>query len=188
MKNILLYFSAFIPMYFLIIIKFIFGLISKSIELNSLYIFTIIFYSTLILLGALGLLWNICWNKDKSQKIIIKSSKNLTDQHFFSYFSLFVLFALTFELTKLSMIIVSIFIIIFVGIVYVNNQLFYINPFLNIIGFNFYEITYVKQGENKEQTAKMFYKGRLQLDSKPCLIKLKNSNFSFIDKNFRKLR
>lgn len=182
MKNIFLYFSAFIPMYFLIIIKFIFGLVSGSIEFDLLTLSTFILFLVLIILGVVGLFWNIFWNKEKSVKIIIKHSHNITDQHFLGYFSLFVLFALTFELTKLSMFIVSIFIIIFIGIVYVNNQMFYINPFLNILGYNFYEITYVKENGTEEKTAKMFYKGILEPSDKPCLVKLKNQHFTFVDK------
>jgi len=182
LKNILLYFSAFVPMYFLIITKFVFGIISKDIEFGILSICTFILYISLIILGILGLIWNIFWNKDRSQKVVITSKQNITDQHFLGYFSLFVLFALTFELTKLSMFIVSILIITFIGIVYVNNQMYYINPFLNILGFNFYEINYIDENK-KEHSAKMFYRGLLQLNNKPVYIKLKNAHFSFVDKN-----
>jgi hypothetical protein len=179
-KKILLYFSAFVPMYFLIIVKFICGMATETININALTIFTLVIYSALIILGVLGLLLNTLWNKDVSEKITITYKKNLTDQHFLGYFSIFVLFALAFELTKLSMVAVSLFIIIFIGIVYINNQMFYINPLLNLLGFNFYEIKYKKIGDEKEYSAKMFYRGDLSL--KPYYVKLENTNFSFIDK------
>lgn len=181
-KDIFLYFSAFVPMYFLILVKFLFGLLSETIDLNTLSIIILSVYSFLVVSGVLGLCWNTIWNRDGSQKIKIIFQKNITDQHFLGYFSLFVLFALTFELTKLSMFVVSLVIIVFIGIVYINNKMFYINPFLNLIGFNFYEIKYKKFGGQKEFTAKMFYRGTLSIDNKPCFVKLENINFSFVDK------
>ena len=179
MKNILLYFSAFIPMYLLILVKFVVALIAGSIEFNFLTLLTIIIYSSLIILGIVGFFWNYYGGHESKTEITIITQHNITDQHFMGYFSLFVLFALTFELTRISMFVVSILIIIFIGIVYVNNKMFYINPFLNLLGFNFYEITYKIKDEDKENTAKMFYRGTIQLN-KTYLAKIKNRHFSFV--------
>jgi len=181
-KNILLYFSAFVPMYFLIIVKFSCGVMSGLIQVNTLTIFTFAIYSSLIIAGIFGLLWNVLWDRGKSEEITITSKHNMTDKHFLGYFSIFVLFALAFELTKLSMIVISLFIILFIGIVYINNRMFYINPFLNLLGFNFYEIKYRKNDGEKERSAKMFCRGRL-ITKKPCKVKIKNVNFAFVDKN-----
>lgn len=181
MKNILLYFSAFVPMYFLVIVKFVIGIISKTIEINFLTIFTFFIFGFLCTLGSIGLLWNMKFEKGKSTQIKIISSKNITDQHFLTYFSLFVLYALSFELTKPSMLTVSFIIIVLIGIVYVNNKMFYINPLLNIFGYNFYEITYVTPGgPTTKNTTKIFFKGHLE--NKVYKANLHNKNFSFIDK------
>lgn len=180
-KKILLYFSAFIPMYFLILVKFTFGIIGKSIELDIICVLNLTVYTILILGGIVGILWNTVWNKENSQEIYIVSKNNLTDQHFFGYFSIFVLFALAFELTNLSMVIVSFIIIIFVGVVYINNEMFYINPLLNVLGFNFYEIKYKKTDSEKELPLKMFYRGKLEIE-KDYFLKKENSNFAFVDK------
>ena len=67
-----------------------------------------------------------------------------------------------------------------IGVVYVKNKLFYINPFLNILGFNFYNITYKEEGEDKELTTKIFFKGDL-LINKHYWVKIKDENFSFVD-------
>ena len=193
-KNIFLYFSAFVPMYFLIQVKFLVDLISGIVTANAFTVCVLIFLLALIILGVVGLLWNIRWNNDRAETVIIKTCKNITDQHFLGYLSIFILFALSFDLTKPSMFCIFLFILIFVGIVYVNNKLFYINPFLNILGFNFYEITYDKQGEpetdnesdkeseNEPKTAKLFYRGDLQTSPHPARVKLKNDHFSFVDR------
>ena len=180
MKNILLYLSAFIPMYALIIIKQIFEMIVGNIKLNFLNFFVLALLICVILLGLLGLKLEILNKNQKATKIKIIEKKNTTDEHFLGYFSLFVLFAITFDLSKLSMLMVFIAILIMIGIVYVKNKLFYINPFLNILGFNFYHITYKIVNEDKKQTTKIFFKGDLILNREYC-VKIKDENFSFLD-------
>lgn len=180
-KNIFLYFSAFVPMYVLIVVKFCVGMLVKSIDTNLLSYIVLSTYTLLIIFGIVGYFWNTKFNKEQSVNIVITKKQNITDQHFLGYFSLFVFFALTFELTKVSMFVISIIIIVFIGIVYVNNKMFYINPLLNLLGYNFYEISYHKEDKDTIKQAKMFYKGELHINNKPCKAKIKNQNFSFIE-------
>lgn len=180
MQNVLLYLSAFIPMYALIILKQIIEMIVGNIKANFLNIFVICLVFIIILLGLIGLKLEIFNRKQKTSKITITNKTNTTDQHFLGYFSLFVLFAITFDLSKISMLIIFILILIMIGIVYVKNKLFYINPFLNILGFNFYDITYNLDGENKDKTTKIFYKGDLLLNKQYC-VKIKDENFNFLE-------
>ena len=197
MKNILLYLSAFIPMYALIMIKQLIMILDKTIEANFLNIFVTCFLFVVISLGALGLILETR-RKQKVENIIITNKKNTTDEHFLGYFSLFVLFAITFDLSKISMLIVFVLILVMIGIVYVKNKLFYINPFLNILGFNFYDITYktvepksssrkkttqannssTETSPSETKTTKIFFKGNLLLNHKYSVcIKDENSNF-----------
>ena len=184
MKNILLYLSAFIPMYVLVLLKHGLEMIVGNIKPNLLNIFVLCLLFVVILLGVIGLLLEVN-RKQKTQKIIITDKTNTTDEHFLGYFSLFVLFAISFDLSKLSMLLVFIMVIVMIGIVYVKNKLFYINPFLNILGFNFYDITYKTQDSNKEQTTKIFFKGDLLLGKRYC-VKIKDENFNFLDSSPKK--
>lgn len=178
MKNLLLFFSAFVPMYVLLIIKIIIELINKNLTLNVLNTVMLITLSVLIILGVLGLVWNVWFSNYKTQEITIQNFSNITDQHFFGYFSIFILFALTFDISKVCMFVVSVIIIFFVGIVYITNGMFYINPFLNLLGFKFYEVTFLIDGV-KQNKAKMFFRGTI-LNNKVYYVKIKNDNFSFI--------
>jgi len=203
LKDTFLYFSAFVPMYFLIQVKFLADLAFGNVEANAFTICVLCFLALLIVLGILGLFWSIKWHKGKSESIIIKRAHNITDQHFLGYFSIFILFALSFDLSKVSMFAAFLFITFFVGIVYVRNKLFYINPFLNILGFSFYEVTYithagdgidsnqcwaggeynpVKQNDTEQKVVKIFYRGKLEVSDKPYKVKLKNAHFSFVEK------
>jgi len=166
-------------MYFLVLIKFIVGTISQTIEINFLTIFTFVIFFLLTVFGIAGLIWNMHYTKVKDVKIKILSHKNITDQHFLSYFSLFVLYALSFELTKPSMLTISFIIIILIGIVYVNNKMFYINPLLSILGYNFYEVKYTDEN-SQNKTLTLFCKGEIEL--KTYKVKKLNDNFVFINK------
>ncbi|MEG1500283.1 MAG: hypothetical protein RR400_04390 [Clostridia bacterium] len=174
-----LYVSAFIPLYFLVIIKLIVEIINENLSFNVLNTLMLIVNLMLILIGVIGFVKTIK-TKSNSCKIKIIKHQNLTDQHFLGYFSLFVLFAISFELEKVSMAFVYIIVLIFVGIVYLKNNLYYINPFLNILGYSFHEITFVVENEKIQKTAMIFFKGA-QLDSNRIYeVNLKNENFGFV--------
>ena len=181
MKNILLYLSAFVPMYALILIKQVIELLVGNIKLNFLDIFVIILLMTVIILGFIGLKLEMTGKRQTIKVIKVIDKTNTTDEHFLGYFSLFVLFSITFDLSKISMLVVFILIIIMIGVVYVKNKLFYINPLLNLLGFNFYDIVYKTENEQSKQTMKIFFKGDLLLNKK-YYIEVKDENFSFLEK------
>ncbi len=185
-KNILLYLSAFVPMYFLIFVKVLIDLINDNMSWNVLNTLNLVTLILLILLGIIGLYWNIHLNKEPPKEIIILKKENITDQHFLGYFSLFVFFAIPLDLNYISGYAMYAFIIIMIGIVYIHNSLYYINPLLNLLGYNFYEITYKESGTEQERNAKFFYRGTLEIENKTYWVKLKNTNFSFIDKRKKK--
>lgn len=181
LKDILMFLSAFIPMYFLVWVKLVMELINHNLTFNVLN--TIIFVSMMIviILGIIGLTLEIHNQQQKSKKVTILTTQNITDQHFLGYFSLFVLFAVTFDLSKVSMAVVFVIIMIMIGVVYIKNKLFFINPFLNILGYNFFDITYRVDGSDQTKSTRIFYKGKLETD-KIYWVKIKDEHFSFVDK------
>ncbi len=181
LKNIMLFLSAFIPMYFLIWVKLVMELINDNLHFNVLNSIVFVSLIVVIVLGLLGLKLEIFNQKEKSQKVIIMEWNNITDRHFLGYFSLFVLFAITFDLSKVSMVVVFVLILCMIGVVYVKNKLFYINPFLNILGFNFYKISYKIENDEQVLQTHIFYRGNLK-ENKFYWVKIKDENFSFVDK------
>ena len=109
LKNLTLYISAFMPMYFLVLIKLIVELINSNLTFNVLNSINL---ATLLLLSGAsiwGLLWNIRFNNEEAKEVRILSKKNITDQHFLGYFSLFVLFAIPLDLSHVSVFCVYVF-------------------------------------------------------------------------------
>ena len=186
LKDFFLFLSAFVPMFILIFVKLVVDMINHNLHFNVLNSLNFVTLILLIILGIYGLVWNI-HSKEGTKEITIITRSNITDQHFLGYFSLFVLFAIQLDLSLVSGYCVFVLIMIFIGIVYIKNSLFYINPLLNILGYNFYDITYTIEGNKEQRQTKMFYKGELQ-EGKLYYINIKNDNFTFIDKQVHKRR
>ena len=180
LKNIFVFLSAFVPMFVLILLKLIIDIINHNLSFNILNTLNLITLLFLILSGIGGLAWNVCDNK-ATKEIKLISAQNITDKHFFGYFSLFVLFALQLDLSLISGYCTFIFIMIFIAIVYIKNSLYYINPLLNILGYNFYDVFYRVDNDESQHNAKIFVKGFLQ-ENQTYQANIKRQNFTFITK------
>ncbi|MBR1890274.1 MAG: hypothetical protein IJ817_01140 [Clostridia bacterium] len=180
-KNLLLYISAFVPMYVLVFVKLVVEIINHNLHFNVLNTINLITLLFLIVSGSVGLFWNIKMSKEKSVKVRILYVKNITDHHFLGYFSLFVFFAIPLDLSLVSAYCVYILVLIMIGIVYINNALYYINPLLNILGYSFYDVSYKEVESEKRGEIKLFCKEKL-IPNSDFYIKIKNEHFCFIDK------
>ena len=89
MKKIILFISAFVPMYILFLINLVVELINKNLEINVMNICVMIVLTVLIFIGIVGLLFIINYKNTEYDTVTIISKKNLTDQHFLNYLYLF---------------------------------------------------------------------------------------------------
>ena len=186
-KNLLLYVSAFVPMYALVLVKLVVEILNKNLTFNVLNTINLVTLSILIVAGCFGLLWNVKLSNEKSIEVVVLSKKNITDQHFFGYFSLFVFFAIPLDLSLVSGYCVYVLVLIMIGVVYINNSLYYINPLLNLLGYNFYDVEYKEVGKDDIVKAKIFYKGESFDVQKTYQIKVKNDHFCFVDKKSKRI-
>ena len=64
---------------------------------------------------------------------------------------------------------------------HIKNNIFYVNPLLNILGYSFYDIVYtIDSGEKKE--LRIFYKGELNIGGDKYKLYISNRNLNFLDK------
>lgn len=180
-KNILLFLSAFVPMYFLIFVKLVVEIINDNLHFNVLNTLNFVTLLLLIGLGIVGLVWNIKYSSKKSIKIEVVSRKNITDQHFLGYFSLFVFFAIPLDLSYVSAYCVYVLVLVMIGIVYISNSLYYINPLLNLLGYKFFDVEFKFFGQSEIKQVKMFAKKDIPLGQ--CFINIKNEHFCFLNQN-----
>lgn len=181
LKNLFLFFSAFIPLFVLLLVKLLIDIINGNLTFNILNTFNVFFHSLLIILGIIGILWNTKFSKEKVIEITVKNSEEITDKYFLQYFALFVLFAVPLDISFFNEFFVYLISLSFIGIVYINCSLFYINPLLNILGFRFLNATYIDENQ-QTKTIKIFCKNKL-LPNEKYYINTCNEHFSFITKN-----
>ena len=181
-KNLLLYFSAFVPMYILVLVKLLVEIANSNLSFNVLNTINLVTLVILIGGGVFGLVWNVKLSKERSIKVEILDIKNITENHFLGYFSLFVFFAIPLDLSRVSAYCVYVLVLVMIGIVYMTNSLYYINPLLNILGYSFYDVKYREVGTEKEGEVKLFCKKKLIPNQVFC-IKIKNNHFCFVDKD-----
>lgn len=167
LKKIILFLSSYIPLYVLLIGKEIterwkyFHYNNIDIKMKNIVWFnsfgdivisvfvgiTVILFISLITLLS---------NSKKSQKedFFIAEIENETDKHFFNYFTLYFLPCIGLSLNNEVDIFVLTVVIFLIGIVYISNDLIYINPMLTLLGYKVYSAkgTYIVNKEIVNKT------------------------------------
>ena len=169
--------SAFVPMYMLVIIKILLDLIEGSEKGELVTIIVIMILLVLVSFGLGGLGYILLSNKTTKTKVCVTKTDNVTGQYFFGYFSLFILVAVHLELYSVSDIVLFFIINIIIAIVYIHNNLYYINPLLNLMGYNIYKVTCKFQGREKQLN--VFIKNKLDKNSQIDIYSTFNYNFCF---------
>jgi len=135
--------------------------------------FDFMFNISMIVIWIVCILWSIIaileFNKSflqayniASENVIIQKSENITSDYYFTYFSLFVLTFFTVDPTKWTDIVILFLLMLFIVLVYVNNDMWFINPVLNVIGFKSFKVTYTKTGiESKLFEIQVFARNNL---------------------------
>lgn len=151
MRNkILLFLSSYIPLYILLIIKNILERItvegrfvdilsklSGASWFDSINDYALLILSTISIVSFVYLLASLKRSKgDKQYKVIEVEDK--TGELFFSYISIYLLSCMTLSLNRIVDCFVFLFTMIIVGIIYVKNDMQYLNPIMNILGYKIY--------------------------------------------------
>ena len=158
-----------------------------------------IIWGILLIISVLGIMrfrHRFLNAKNKAGKNIeIVSAQNITSEYYFTYFSLFVLSFFMIDPTDIEHLLDIIILCILLGlmtIVYMRNDMYFINPVLNILNYRSYLITYKRPdslAENsdfvvqKQFKARVFSKDKLDREiNKMCFIKVSQYDFSVCSK------
>lgn len=147
MKKIIMYLSAFLPMFWLILIKDYATILKDAIEgkakysdLLSVQLFIVVGIVIVITICTIVL---ISGNQNLSKDLVVASKvTNRTAEYYLGYFSLFILELFAFSFTDIIDIVVMSILLLLLGIVYVKNGLFFINPTLNIFRSFIFEVEF----------------------------------------------
>lgn len=147
MKKIIMYLSAFLPMFWLILIKDYATILKDAIagevpysDLLSVQLFIVLGIVILVTIITIIL---ISGNKNLSNDLVVATKvTNRTAEYYLGYFSLFILELFAFSFTDIVDIIVMSILLLLLGIVYVKNGLFFINPTMNIFRSFIFEVEF----------------------------------------------
>lgn len=147
MKKIIMYLSAFLPMFWLILIKDYATILKDAIageapysDLLSVQLFVVLGIVLFITIITVIL---ISGNKKLSNDLVVATKvTNRTAEYYLGYFSLFILELFAFSFTDIVDIIVMSILLLLLGIVYVKNGLFFINPTMNIFRSFIFEVEF----------------------------------------------
>lgn len=145
-----MYVSAFLPMLLIMWLKEVLLGISNVIEKpwkytwNSVYINPYLIAEIIFIALIWGALWGLLKRNRKTgvYTIILKSVKNRSAEYYLGYYSLFILALIEFSLTNPIDLVVLLLLLIVLGIVYIKNDLFFMNPTINIFQSYIYEVEY----------------------------------------------
>lgn len=138
---------CFLPMFWLILIKDYATILKDAIEgkakysdLLSVQLFIVVGIVIVITICTIVL---ISGNQDLSKDLVVASKvTNRTAEYYLGYFSLFILELFAFSFTDIIDIVVMSILLLLLGIVYLKNGLFFINPTLNIFRSFIFEVEF----------------------------------------------
>lgn len=145
-----MYISAFLPMFLIMWIKEIMIGIRNVIEKPWRYSWDSIYLNPyligeLIFLAIISIFFVCLLKRNKKTgvyTISLKTVKNRSAEYYLAYYSLFILALIEFSLTDPIDLIVLALLLLVLGIVYIKNDLFFMNPTINIFQSYIYEVEY----------------------------------------------
>lgn len=180
-RGAVLFLSSYIPLYTIIIFQNIIAIVKKCnllIEERGLSITKIILSKNLIVHGIIKAFYfpevyiiilltifsiiikyklkqfiNFEEKNNNVKGVILLDIKNATHEYFINYFALYIFPFITLDLTSLSGLFIFAFLLFIIGRIYINNELFYVNPTLNTsFHFNLYKVTFsYNEGEGEKK-------------------------------------
>ena len=135
----------------------------------------------LVLVGILG---HLVLNTDKTtpdkhqlgQRYIVKEIKDLTGEQYLTQFALFILtaFAIPYSLPWVDLGFI-VFVELAICVVYINCNMFYVNPFFNLLGYKIYKASFYNERTTITETFYVFMKRAEILINQEINIKLSDS-------------
>lgn len=149
-KKLVMYISAFLPMFFILWVKAVLLCVQEVLntpcEKNWKYV-----YLNPYLIGEIVFIFLICiavlWllnrnNKTAVYRVFLKSVKNRSAEYYLAYYSIFILALIEFSLIDPIDLTVLVLLLLVLGIVYIKNDLYFMNPTINIFRSYIYEVEY----------------------------------------------
>lgn len=194
MKKIIFFISSYIPLYLLLIIK---NILERTTDkgkfdvpnspLSNNYFFDeindyVIIFLLIISICSLLFLYNLIKKQACDYTYKIKEITNQTSEIYFNYISLYLLPCIGLSLNNITDIFVLLFIMIIIGYIYVSNNLTFINPVLQFLGYNIYDAKLYSTATKKTFKAIIIINKKIIIENETEYLGSFNNDFVFIKK------
>ena len=155
--------SCFLPLFFIFGAENLFAaycsfsavenknLFQSLLNQSECFLFNTGLFFVWLALFVIGVTGIICFRKSflkadrlSKETVVLTKAENITADYYFTYFSLFVISFFGVDPTKLKDILIFAIIMVLIIWVYVANEMYFVNPVLNIVGYKSFSIVYHK--------------------------------------------
>lgn len=149
-NKLMLFVSSYIPLYMLLIVKNIFERITEGghfvnimqkfkdatwfDEINDWAVCIL----TLVVVVSAVYLWRALAIETSIKKYLVTEVSDETGNYYFNYISIYLLSCMGLTLNSIVDCFLFLFVMIIVGYIYVSNNMMYMNPIANIMGYKVY--------------------------------------------------
>lgn len=149
-RKLIMYVSAFLPMFVIMWVKEVLKIVRETLGKPTVVAGWKALYNpyliaelvSIIVVGASVFFLMQRNNRLGVYTIIVKSVKNRSAEYYLAYYSLFILALIEFSLTDPIDLVVLVMLMAVLGIVYIKNDLYFMNPTINIFRSFIYEVEY----------------------------------------------
>lgn len=189
--------SSYIPLFLLIMVKNFFERISCGIEFKEFKFNEIILFNQLndyffcillIITISSGIYLSVILKRSKESNPLdfhLVQVKNETSEYFLNYISIYLLSCIGLSINSITDMAVFVIIMIIVGYIYIENNLIYINPTANFMGYKIYTATvYRDKAENSFECLLIAHRD-IKLKNDITILGLHNETFMFVQKIYQ---
>lgn len=195
-RKIMLFISSYIPLYILMILKNIFERITRGgkfvnirTKMNNCILFdeindyAIIIITLICIVSFLYLKRKIKVTVGEKYYVVL-SVKDETSNNYFNYISVYLLSCLGLSLNNIVDVFILVFLMGIVGFIYISNNMTYMNPTLNMMGYKVFNAVLYSMSTHEEIDSIIVAKSNVSIEKEKTIIGTGKYGFIVVNKNF----
>lgn len=154
-ENLVYFLSAILPMNVIVLLKVVFNFIFIESNETVFKISAIVIVSCITLAGLISLILickTVASPQAKTTVLTVINADNNTSQKYFTHFSLFILTGLAIPVeNSILCFILIVFLEVMLATVYIKENMIYLNPILNVLGYEVYTATCTDENNKRKK-------------------------------------
>lgn len=195
LKKLVLFISSYIPLYILLILKNFFerttvegqwlnieNKIKNAIWFDEINDWAICVLIIATVISAL-FLWLVIKRKPSTKRYLVLDVSDETSNYYFNYISIYLLSCMGLSLNSIVDCFVFLFLMIVVGYIYISNNMMYMNPVINLMGYKVYNCVLESSHTNEDEIQSIVVVPKNMLIKKGAYILVSGKNgFMYMSK------